>query len=397
MANYEQVKKLLKDNYELAGFDVADEEPESGDTILRYPEPGAFDVAFKLTRDDIQEYGELLDARAEFAAEPYPTSLCRKNFREQLLLSLDPQIDEDSLHDLFFQPAGAGEMYVEIDRVSLVFANFFRFEPGYMQLCIDRIYDVPERLREESASDPLDIRHTFARPLSMRVFKIGAYSLEEAIAVSSEWIESSLFTLAYEYDLPLLVAQDWPTSNAARREKLQRLSLYTQRVIVPDAGFRSDLVRLYQAGIASPIPTQQFLSFYQVLELFFQEVDHAGAYTALEDLLTSPDFQADDATLREIVRVVDAYKTQATSADLLELLMRQYVPSEEIKAFIETNNGEAEETLRTLAYHLVALRNSIVNVGAGSPPVFTDSEMIKKKVPLVKFLAEKVILATGRG
>jgi len=396
VANYEQVKKLLKDHYELVGFDVADEEAESGDTILRYPEPGAFDVTLKLTRDDIQEYGELLAARAEFAAEPYPTSLCRKNFREQLLLSLDPQLDEDSLHDLYFQPVGAGEMYVEIDRVSLVFANFFRFEPGYMQLCIDRIYDVPERMRAESAKEALDIRHTFARPLSMRVFKIGASSLEEAVAVSSEWIESSLFTLAYEYDLPLLVAQQWPTSNATRRQKLQRLSLQAQRVIVPDAGFRSDLVRLYQAGIANPIPTQQYLSFYQVLELFFQEVDHAGAYTALEDLLNAPNFQADDASIREIVRVVEAYKTQATSVDLLELLMRQYVPSEEIKTFIESNDGEAEETLRTLANRLYTLRNSIVNVGAGSPPVYTDSEVIKRNVPLVKFLAEKVILATGR-
>ncbi|MCA9913744.1 MAG: hypothetical protein KC496_10365 [Anaerolineae bacterium] len=397
MANYEQVKKLLKDNYELAGFDVADEELESGDTILRYPEPGAFDVTLKLSRDDIQEYGELLQARAEFAAAPYPTSLCRKNFREQLLLSLDPRLDEDSLHDLFFQPAGAGEMYVEIDRVSLVYANFFRFEPGYMQLCIDRIFDVPERLRAAATDEPLDIRHTFARPLSMRVFKIGASSLEEAISVSSEWIESSLFTLAYEYDLPLLVAQDWPTSNATRREKLQRLSLQAQRVIMPDAGFRSDLVRLYQAGIASPIPTQQFLSFYQVLELFFQEVDHAGAYTALEELLGSPNFRADDAAIREIVRVVEAYKTQATSVDLLELLMRQYVPSEEIKAFIESSNSEAEETLHTLANRLYTLRNSIVNVGAGSPPVYTDSEIIKRNVPLVKFLAEKVILATGQG
>ncbi len=396
MANYEQVKKLLKDNYELAGFDVVEEESEVGDTILRYPEPGAFDVTLKLTRDDIQEYGELLDARNEFAAAPYPTSLCRTNFREQLLLSLDPQLDEDSLHDLVFQPAGAGEMYVEIDRVSLVFANYFRFEPGYMQLCIDRIYDVPQRLRAGSNTQPLDIRHTFARPLSMRVFKIGAATLEEATAVSDEWIESSLFTLAYEYELPLLVAQDWPTSNAVRRQKLQRLSLRAQRVIVPDAGFRRDLVQLYQAGIASPLPTQQFLSFFQVLELFFQEVDHAGAFTALENLLRDPDFEADDETLREIVQIVETYKTHASSRDLLELLIRQYVPSAEIKAFIETNNGSAEENIRALATRLQDLRDSIVNVGAGAPPVYVNSAEIKRDVPLVKFLAEKVILATGQ-
>lgn len=396
MANYEQVKKLLKDNYEEAGFDVVEEESLVGETILRYPEPGAFDVTLKLTSDDIQEYGELLQARNEFAAAPFPTSLCRKNFREQLLVSLDPQLDEDTLHDLVFQPAGAGEMYVEIDRVSLVYANYFRFEPGYMQLCIDRLYDVPSRLRAGSTDDPLDIRHTFARPLSMRVFKMNAATLEEAIAISDEWIESSLFTLAYEYDLPLLVAQDWPQSNAGRRQKLQRLSLQAQRIIVPDAGYRRDLVRLYQAGIASPLPTQKFLSFYQVLELFFQEVDHAGAFTALEDLLRDPDFQPDDATLREIVQIVETYKTHATSQDLLELLIRQYVPSDEIKGFIEAVNGSAEESIRTLAVRLQNLRNSIVNVGAGSPPVYVDSAEIKRDVPLVKFLAEKVILATGQ-
>ena len=36
---HEQIKKLLKDGYEEAGFDVI-EELASGETVLRYPENG---------------------------------------------------------------------------------------------------------------------------------------------------------------------------------------------------------------------------------------------------------------------------------------------------------------------------------------------------------------------
>lgn len=393
MSDHAQVKKFLKDSYELAGFDVVDERP-NGETILRYGLHSTVDVALKLTQEDIHEYAELVAAREDFQALPAPTSLCSRNFREQLLLPLDASIHEQDVQDVFFKRDEQQKTYVEIDRVSLVYANFFRFDPAYLKLCVDRLLAVPERYRRESQQNPLDIRHIFARPLGIRVFNIAASSIEEAQAVSDELIESSLFTLAYEYDIPLMLAQEWPRSRVERQRDLGRRAGRAQRMIVPEAGFRSDLVRLYQAGIASPIPTQQFLSFYQILEFFFQEVDHAGAYAALQDLLSSPDFSPDDEHIMRVIQTVESNTTGLTQADLLEMLLRQYVGSEAIKRFIESQNGAAEETLRTLSQRLVELRSAVVNVGVDAPPVSTDSAAFTRNVPLVRFLAEQVILST---
>src|SRR5688572_33373821 len=101
---HEQIKKLLKDGYEEAGFDVI-EELASGETVLRYPEAGALDVALKITDEDVAEYAEMIQASSEFKVVGR-TGMVNTKFREQLLTPLDSSIDERDLRDVFFKRDG---------------------------------------------------------------------------------------------------------------------------------------------------------------------------------------------------------------------------------------------------------------------------------------------------
>ena len=226
----------------------------------------------------------------------------------------------------------------------------------------------------------------------MRVYNINAESTADAIRISDELIEGALFTLSYELGMPLMLATDYPTSRFEHLQKVTNNNHKMLDIILPDSNFRHDLVRYYQAGIATPIAIQQFLSFYQILELFFQDVNHVGVYDELYQLFRSDEFKPDNSTLARIVSMVEANKRDLSTTDLLEQLIRQYIDSDDIKQFIVNHRGQAEETIYTLAKRIVTARDVIMNTGInGLPPSDTS---IAQDVPLVKFLAEQVILAT---
>jgi len=393
--SFEQVKKTLKDGYEAAGFDVIDELP-NGETLLRYPERGAFDVSLRITRDDVEEYSRLLEAKQEFRVTPAPPSMCSVEFREQSLIPLDPALPDDVVHDFKFVPPDANGITVEIDAASPVFANYFRFVPEYMKLCIDKLFLIPKPYRMDSERNPMDIRRIFSRLMTIRVYGIGAKTINEAVQKSDLLIESSLFTLACEHQVALMLASQWPT---ARLDYYARLKKYAGRTIrtlpLPAHGFRSDLVKLYQAGLSSPVPAYQFLAFYQVLEFFFQEVDHAEVYTRLEQLLVDRNFEANQRNLAHIVNVVAAYRGALDNDKLLAQLLHQYANSDAIREFIEAQNNPAEETVESLARRLTTIRDAIVNANHQHLPIDPDSAEIKRDVPLVRFLAETVIMAAS--
>ena len=387
--NLELVKKRLKDGYEDAGFDVIDERP-SGETILRYPVKGALDATLILCNEDVEDYTKLLNAHNEFATLPNPCSVVNRNYREALVHELDPTLDERDLRDFKFTPSDTG-MTLELDRASLVYVNYFRFDPAYMSLCKDRLFAIPERFRKNSIENPIDIRQLFARPLTIRVQNINAKSINEAVPKSSAVIDGVLFTLAYKYDIPTMLATEFPQGRNARLEKLRANGHQLDNVIVPYSNFRSDFIKLYQAGVASTLPTQKYLSYFQVLEYFFQEVDNAGAYMAVSNLLQSNDFTGDDADVRTIINAVESNKKGQTAASLLSELIYQHIGTNAVRDFIMTNGGMAEESVQSLTARLVGIRDALLN--PLDLPVSVDDVEIKRTVPLIKFLAEQVILA----
>lgn len=386
----ETAKKHLKDGYESHGFDVVSELP-NGETHLRYPHPATQDVLLKITVADMEEYSELMGARGEFRLFN-STSLANNNFRESLVIPLDSSIDERDIDDLRFREDDDSHVYAEIDAISLVYANFFRFEMGYMKLCLDALMAIPKRRRAVSTEHPLDVRAIFAHPLSVRVFNLDAETTDDAILRSDAIVEGALFTLAYDLGIPLMLADSFPMSRMDRLDIIRANDHKLHDIVLPNSNFRHDLVRYYQAGMASPIATQQFMSFYQILELFLQDVNHAGVYDDLYHLLRDESFVPDNATLARIVTLVEANKSQLTTADVLESLLRQHVDSNDIKQFITANGAPAEETVRGLAQRIVTTRDAILTAGvSGLPP--SDSS-VARDVPLVRFLAEQVILAT---
>lgn len=381
----EQARRALKDGYEEAGFEVVD--VIDGVVFLRYPDPRTYDVLLYISEEDATEYAEMMALKGDFVARPGDCSICSAVYREHLVYPLDTTIPDHDLRDFYFKRSNEKSPLVEIDSLSYFYANFCRFEPGYVALCIDRLYLMPKSFRRKSNVRPVDIRNILARPTTIQVSDMQAESVEEALQLSTELIESSLFLMAYEYDLPIVLANSWPQSRFEKhKNKTQRLASRTEAIdlVIPVAAFRTDLVRLYQAGLSSQLPTQQFISYYQVLEYFFDEMRRTKLYDQLGSIIQNG---AGDAkqTLPHIVEIVESSEDADDIVALLETLLRQHM-------------GETyEDTVSVLANRLRTIRDSIVFAGLNRQhlPFPVDSEAVIRDVPLIKFLAERVILATA--
>lgn len=380
----EQARRALKDGYEEAGFEVVDTIDDV--VYLRYPDPRTYDVLLYISDEDAAEYAQVLALKGDFAERPGDCSICSTTYREQLIYPLDSGIPDTDLRDFYFRQGDSAPL-VEVDTLSYFFANHFRFEQGYLDLCIDRLYLMPKSFRRKSNVRPVDIRNILARPTTIQVSEMQAASIEEALHLSTELIESSLFLLAYEYELPIVLADSWPQSRFEKhKEKTQRIASRTEAVdlIIPAGAFRTDLVRLYQAGISSQIPTQQFISFYQILEYFFDEMRRSKLYDQLGAIIQNGNGDTKQ-TLPRIVETVESSEENDDIVPLLETLLRQHM------------GDTYADTVSVLANRLRTIRDSIVFAGLDRHhlPFPVDSEAVIRDVPLIKFLAERVILTTA--
>ncbi|MGB1289249.1 MAG: hypothetical protein ACPG7F_22125, partial [Aggregatilineales bacterium] len=130
----EHAKQALKDGYELAGFEVVDETPD-GETLLRYPHYQTNDILLRISADDVRHYDDFLSDRDDYHALPMNCSLVSLDYREHLVEPMNATIRDSELRDFKFRQSHEDAPSIEIDTVSYLFVNYFRFAHGYMQLC----------------------------------------------------------------------------------------------------------------------------------------------------------------------------------------------------------------------------------------------------------------------
>lgn len=418
--NLADAKTQLRTSYEAAGFDVLEENAQ-GETLLRHQHPRTRDIILRITLEDVNEYAVFSRLRHTYATEPAPTSIVSPTYREQLVQALDPAIVEADLRNFQFSGRHEDAPVVELDVVSLIFINYFRFDPAYLQLCLDRLYLMPDFKRRTSPEDPVDIRETFARLTTIRVHNLQTTSLARAVEESSGMIETCLFTLAYEWDLPLWLETSWPTSRFERRRQRQEHLEERQRagdMRLPEARYQGDLLRLYQAGISASVPTQKYLAFYQILEMQFEEASNSDLYERLARQINDPRWKPNQANLRRLIQDVIEHRDAMDDVAALAAVLARYVGALAIDDFIaqtETSAGEPlysrrrmvfgesipsakgeDQTLIVIARRLRAVRDAIVHTGrARHIPLSQTTENITRELPLLKYLAEQVIIATA--
>lgn len=407
-------KEAIKQGYVAAGLTLVEDNADS--LVL-----GFKDRLFAVTSDDIRDFASCTTLRGNSKKQPVECGMVAPTYREQVVQPLDPlrwrYVPALELGFRFGDPEGE-DAFITIGAATTEFVNFSRFDPAYLAICLERMARAP------ITDTAMDIRHGFYRPPTIRVHQMSEKSAKAALNTSTDLINYCLFELSYLKHLPVGLADEWPARRRLDQDVFRFEDDVSDNVLpMPSAEFAGDVVQLYQLGMSSRMPVLQFWAFYQVLEYFFVRVSDEHLHQSLATRLRDPRFKPTSAQLDRVVQDVLDHLETVDTLTMLANVLEKYVDEDVLIQFIkayERHIGQEHYTkrrrlfgedlqvklsrgtvLENVARTILAIRQMLIY----SPDRFSRtarnvgfdqlSETLKPEIPLMKFLAERVIIGSA--
>ena len=199
----------------------------------------------------------------------------------------------------------------------------------------------------------------------------------------------------------------------------------TQMDIPPLRKYTEDVVDYYKQALASNDPYIKYISFYHVMEYFYDEVFKRKMVTDLKNKITHPDFSyKDEDKIYEIAMFVknrlrmNDETGQGNELESLKYVLKEYVSIDDLKARISTIDPNAlnyyqnkkvafcnapvigwldsEGVFTQIAKRIYFTRNSLVHSKSGKNKEryrpYQDEKQLQLEIPLVKAVAEAIII-----
>ena len=417
---FNEARDALAEGYSSLGLEVS--LGEKGKSLLLKNSNNEF----RVLEDDIAQYAvdsELFDS---FETLPAECSICSTDIREQridYIGSYRYRYSAWMVRDDFTFGDRMGDVpFATITKASHLFLNYFRFNATFVQLSLRRMQG-RHHLLQDRDSEKLDVRHYMYNPMTIRVENLQARSIELALRTSSAVIDGCLFELSYLQDLPLGLMEEWPKSTA-HEFRLQKRR-HERDLPIPSVRFDPNVVKLYQRGMSADDPVTQFLSFYQVLEYFFIAVTDEELYARLSSRINDPAFSTTARKLDGLIQEVVDHGRTTDETEMLKAVLRRYVSAADLIDFIrqyEAFLGEKAYTKRkklfgsdmvevrleephvfgNIAKRIKVFRNALVHSSdcydrneRFVPLTSAHERIVRREVPLLRFLAERIVIATS--
>ncbi len=334
----------------------------------------------------------------------------------------DPKVYEDNDNHVKYE---FGEFS---DRLSLAILKYADQNSSELkqeiQARIKRI--LPSRMEDNS----LWFLRCIAPPrfASLRITPLAGYSLDRIDCV----MLCTSFTFNFAYNLSRVIFQieqveDAYDLNESRRSRRRRSDLLE----APKRKYQPELVNFYLRGVSGDTKDYQFLSYYHVLEYFFEKVFLDNVVDQIRYELTLPSFsykrEKDIKSLYgKIRKIVKDTSDQSAINELesLKLTLKTYVPdlqrvkdnlnelSDKVIDYLKTNGGafaknqinfddaKVESVYGNIANRIYQTRNAIAHSKESDDkkkfvPYVNDSDL-QNEVLLIRIIAEEVIINSSK-
>ncbi len=193
---------------------------------------------------------------------------------------------------------------------------------------------------------------------------------------------------------------------------------------IPSVQYNSDLVTFYKVAHSTQFSSQSFLSFYHILEYNFLKVADEILFNKVKTQLNAPNFKANYSNVSKLLSIVKKNDNTNDETEMLKEVLHKYVQEDDLISFlleIEKNEGEKVYSkpqnlifgeklhIRLEEGHAISntakvikhIRNSLVHSSDRYSREkcfvpFSESEStVIQFIPLLKYLAEKVIFSTA--
>jgi len=243
-----------------------------------------------------------------------------------------------------------------------------------------------------------------------------------------QYADAFFFHVGYNLDIPLI--PDRNLSRLLRPAKISSMRRSEQADLdAPHRHYVADLVYHYQLGLSAESPMLQYISYYHVAEHWFENIYQDDLVEQIQLAITSPSFSYKRKKdlrdlIRKISRAVQLRDEQLVINELvaLRLTLEKYIDIQQLvvdlNAFdpklvgwyashavsfcggdtVRLDQADISGIVGPLSNRIYKTRNALVHSKEGSKAKFTpftdDTDLIPE-VPLMRFVAEQIIIATS--
>jgi len=419
---FEEAKKKIKEFYVLNGFDLIDE--HSTDLFFK-----SRNIQFPIREQEIKEYQN--SQNNNYSSEENLFLICNSNYREQNVHFFDRRDRTRFFRDreIIFGEKNSDQLFTEISKCSVDFFNYFRLDPEYFKIS-KRFWGGAQynKIKDElsKGSDRI-IEYFYHMPITIKVHNLDTMNVDQAMDKSNKIIETCLFTLSYLKNLTIILEDEFTSPKSKYMEFNYSLKeeITYNNLPLSNMCFTSDIIRFYQLGMSSDITILKYLTFYQVLEYFFLKVNEETLYSALSYQMNDPGFTTAEKYMERLVKCFDNnYKNIYDETEMLKNVLQKFVEFNDLNDFIlkyEVFLGENIYTSKSIIFgqecevklkkdHIYGnitkliktIRNALVHSSDRYErnerhiPFSESTHIVNKHIPLLKFLAEKVIIASAK-
>lgn len=430
--DFDKVKELFKEEYKKPPFELEVRCEDLRELTFQKEArlPFSFSIfneeilknTYKISEDELKSYINYQNKK--YKSEPFETCLMNDRYFEQI-------ITFQNLNNILLPPQEIifkqGNMKIEISPASIDFQNHHRFHP------LSQTYNDPYYTNEDKTINKY-------KPITIKILHSGEL---KDIKEINNLIERCIFYFTYNTNITLelqdtLLLPYQYTLPDKDNEINQKIKLINSNQINQ---YNTTILQYFKQGILiNNDPVYKFLSFYHVLEYFFVLVSDEKLYANLRSIINQPDFNTvDEKNLDKIIQqvkqhrnmtdetqmlkdVLEKYITDHVKDKLLDFIQNQYpfkdekgkswllmnknhdfetVFSSEKEKYqgIKTDNGH--DVLGQCAIRIKTIRNALVHSSDRYErqerfiPNKHNKQLLEKEIPLIKFLAEQIIIASA--
>ena len=257
------------------------------------------------------------------------------------------------------------------------------------------------------------LKITSTRPFSLNAFR------KQATSYCFEFMLETQFSLIEYKDLTSILMRPRLLRNRTECLQLDKAPLRT---------YNEDVVDYYKMALSSNDPYNKYISFYHVLEYYYDEVFKNNLIKDLKSRITHPDFSyKKDDKIYELAQFVknrwkaDLEGGQGDELESLKFVIAEYVSISDLKNRIETYDtnsstyyqntkvsfcdapaihwNDTTGIITLLAKRIYYTRNALIHSKSGKNnqryKPFKNEAQLQKEIPLIQSVAELVIISSS--
>lgn len=328
--------------------------------------------------------------------------------------------------------------------------NHIKYEIGFcsIEYCIFLLKMIAEKQRQENRSRvflPIKLQRSITSHFIMeedeeidwkkaltyvfREFSIKIYD-ENSNNIEKFRIKKVAYLFEFMYKSERAVIEysgieDMFPTRGLRRNTVDIATIDT----IPHREYINDVVDYYRLAFSSTDPYIKFISFYHVMEYFYDEVFKQKIVEDLMSKLTHPDFSyKNEDKVYEIARFVknrmrmNDESGQGDELESLKYVLKEYVNIEQLKdkikqidiesiSYYQNNKvtfckaptiswNDEDGVYTQIAKRIYFTRNALIHSKSGKNreryKPYKDEKSLQKEIPLVRVVAEMIIINSSK-